>query len=68
LNYLISKNSNGSYFGIGGNALSSSFVGLKGNVELTEGLSGVFNLQTGFNPWSGRLSDGLAQLESRQLD
>ena len=62
LNYLISKNSNGSYFGIGGNALSSSFVGLKGNVELTEGLSGVFNLQTGFNPWSGRLSDGLGSI------
>jgi predicted porin len=62
LNYLISKNSNGSYFGIAGNALSSSFVGLKGNVELTEGLSGVFNLQTGFNPWSGRLSDGLGSI------
>jgi predicted porin len=62
LNYLISKNSNGSYFGIGGNALSSSFVGLKGNVELTEGLSGVFNLQTGFNPWSGKLSDGLGSV------
>jgi predicted porin len=62
LNYLISKNSNGSYFGIGGNALSSSFVGLKGNVELTEGLNGVFNLQTGFNPWSARLSDGLGSI------
>jgi len=62
LNYLISKNSNGSYFGIGGNALSSSFVGLKGNVELTEGLNGVFNLQTGFNPWSGKLSDGLGSI------
>ena len=62
LNYLISKNSNGSYFGIGGNALTSSYVGLKGNVELTEGLNGVFNLQTGFNPWSGRLSDGLGSI------
>ena len=62
LNYLISKNSNGSYFGVGGNALSSSFVGLKGNVELTEGLNGVFNLQTGFNPWSGKLSDGLGSI------
>ncbi|MHB8270573.1 porin [Bradyrhizobium sp.] len=62
LNYLISKNSNGSYFGVGGNALSSSFVGLKGNVELTEGLNGVFNLQTGFNPWSAKLSDGLGSI------
>jgi predicted porin len=58
VNYLISHNSNGRYFGVTGNALSSSFVGLKGDVELTEGLSGVFNLQTGFNPWSGKLSDG----------
>jgi predicted porin len=62
LNYLISKNSNGSYFGVGGNALTSSYVGLKGNVELTEGLNGVFNLQTGFNPWSGRISDGLGSI------
>jgi predicted porin len=62
LNYLISRNSNGSYFGVGGNALSSSFVGLKGNVELTEGLNGIFNLQTGFNPWSAKLSDGLGSI------
>jgi predicted porin len=62
LNYLISRNSNGSYFGIGGNALSSSFVGLKGNVELADGLNGVFNLQTGFNPWSAKLSDGLGSV------
>ena len=46
LNYLISKNSNGSYFGVGPNALSSSFVGLKGNQEIADGLSAVFNLQT----------------------
>ncbi|WP_051397209.1 porin [Bradyrhizobium elkanii] len=58
VNYLISRNSNGQYLGVTGNALSSSFIGLKGDVELTEGLSGVFNFQTGFNPWSGRLSDG----------
>jgi len=62
LNYLISKNSNGSYFGVGPNALSSSFIGLKGNQELTDGLSAVFNLQTGFNPQSGRLSDGLGSI------
>jgi predicted porin len=58
VNYLIAKNSNGQYLGVTGNALSSSFIGLKGDVELTEGLSGVFNFQTGFDPWSGRLSDG----------
>jgi predicted porin len=62
LNYLISKNSNGSYFGVGPNALSSSFVGLKGNQEITDGLSAIFNLQTGFNPQSGKLSDGLGSI------
>jgi predicted porin len=62
LNYLISKNSNRSYFGVGPNALSSSFVGLKGNQELFDGLSAVFNFQTGFNPQSGKLSDGLGSI------
>jgi predicted porin len=62
LGYLISKNSNGSYFGVGPNALSSSFVGLKGNQEIVDGLSAVFNLQTGFNPQSGKLSDGLGSI------
>jgi predicted porin len=62
LNYLISKNSSGSYFGVGPNALSSSFVGLKGNQEIADGLSAVFNLQTGFNPQSGKLSDGLGSI------
>ena len=62
LNYLISKNSNGSYFGVGPNALSSSFVGLKGNQEIADGLSAIFNLQTGFNPQSGKLSDGIGSI------
>jgi len=62
LNYLISKNSNGSYFGVGPNALSSSFIGLRGNQELFDGLSAIFNLQTGFNPQSAKLSDGLGSI------
>jgi predicted porin len=62
LNYLIAKNSNGPYFGVAPNALSSSFVGLKGNQELFDDLSVVFNLQTGFNPQSGKLSDGLGSV------
>jgi predicted porin len=62
LNYLISRNSNGSYFGVGPNALSSSFIGLKGNQEIADGLSAVFNLQTGFNPQSGLLSNGLGSI------
>src|SRR6202521_5929246 len=62
LNYLISKNSNGSYFGVGPNALSSSYIGLKGNQEIADGLSAIFNLQTGFNPQSGNLSAGLGSI------
>jgi predicted porin len=62
LAYLISKNSNRPYFGAAPNALSGSFVGLKGTEELFPGLSGVFNLQTSFLPTSGRLSDGLGSI------
>src|SRR5258708_22858336 len=62
LNYLISRNSNGSYFGVGPNALSTSFIGLRGKQEIADGLSAVFNLQTGFNPQSGQLSDGLGSV------
>jgi predicted porin len=62
LNYLISRNSNGSYFGVGPNALSSSYIGLRGKQEIADGLSAVFNLQTQFNPQSGKLSDGLGSV------
>jgi hypothetical protein len=62
INYLISANSNGKYFGVGPNALSSSYIGLKGNQEIADGLSAVFNLQTQFNPESGKLSDGLGSI------
>ncbi len=62
LNYLISRNSNGSYFGVGPNALSSSYIGLRGKQEIADGLSAVFNLQTQFNPESGKLSDGLGSI------
>jgi hypothetical protein len=62
LEYLISKNSNRSYFGAAPNALSSSSIGLKGTEELLPGLSAVFNLQTSFVPTSGKLADGLASI------
>jgi predicted porin len=61
-NYLIAKNSNGSQFGVAPNPFGGSFVGLKGKQELTDGLYGVFNLQTAFNPQSGKLSDGLGSI------
>jgi predicted porin len=62
LNYLVSKNSNGSYFGVGPNALSSSFIGLRGKQEIADGLFAVFNLQAGFDPESGNLSNGLGSV------
>ena len=54
LDYLVSKNSNGSYFGVGPNAMSNSFIGLRGKQEIADGLFAVFNLQTLFNPENGR--------------
>jgi predicted porin len=62
INYLVSKNSNGSYFGVGPNALSSSYIGLRGKQEIADGLFAVFNLQAGFNPESGNLTNGLGSV------
>lgn len=61
-NYLVARNSNGSQFGVAPNPFGGSFIGLKGKQELTTDLYGVFNLQTAFNPQSGRLSDGLGSI------
>ena len=58
LDYVVSKNSNGSYFGVGPNAMSNSFIGLRGKQEIADGLYGVFNLQTLFNPENGTLTNG----------
>ena len=62
LNYLVSKNSNGSYFGVGPNALSSSYIGLRGKQEIGDGLFAVFNLQSSFNPESGTISNGVGAI------
>jgi predicted porin len=51
--------SNHSITSIGGNNLSQSKVGLSGVEPLFVGdWTAVFRLETGFNPWSGRLVDG----------
>ena len=50
---LVSKNGNSAYFGVGGNQLSTSFIGLRGKQEIADNLYAVFNLQTLFNPASG---------------
>jgi predicted porin len=59
LNYLVSKNSNGSYFGAGPSQASSSFIGLRGKQEIGDNLYAVFNLQTLFNPASGMNANGI---------
>ena len=55
---LISKNATGSYFGVGANQMSTSFIGLRGKQEIADNLYAVFNLQTLFNPASGMNGSG----------
>src|SRR3984885_4600980 len=58
LDYLVSKNSNGAYFGAAANMISTSFIGLRGKQEIADNLYAVFNLQTLFNPASGQNANG----------
>src|ERR1700743_3851184 len=55
---LVSKNGNGSYFGVGSNQMSSSFIGLRGKQEIGDNLYAVFNLQTIFDPSAGVATSG----------
>src|SRR5579863_9881996 len=62
LNYIVEKASNGSYFGVAANMLSTSFIGLRGKQEIGDNLYAVFNLQTLFNPASGMNANGLGAI------
>jgi predicted porin len=63
LPFFIQNFSNHSITSIGGNGLSQSKVGLAGVEPLWwEDWNAVFRLETGFNPWSGRLVDAPASL------
>lgn len=62
MEYLVSKNSNKSVTSITNNAMSQSKVGLKGTEPIADGLDFVFNLEMGFNPASGSISDALKSL------
>jgi predicted porin len=62
LDYLVSKNSNGSYFGAGPNQLSTSFIGLRGKQEIADNLYAVFNLQAQFDPASGTSANGVGSV------
>jgi predicted porin len=61
-NGLLQKNSNNSVFGATPSNLSQSRIGLTGKEPLAGDWSGVFRLETFFNPQSGELSDGLKSL------
>jgi predicted porin len=55
--------SNHSITSVNGNGLSQSKLGISGVESLHFGdLNGIFRLETGFNPWSGRLVDGPGSL------
>jgi len=59
MEYLIQKNSNRKISTIAENAMSQSKVGLRGTREFYDGWSGIFKLETAFNPLSGEITDAL---------
>jgi predicted porin len=62
LPYFVQNYSNHSITSVAGNGLSQSKVGLSGVEPLIGDWSAVFRLETGFDPWSGRLVDAPASL------
>jgi len=59
---IVQKNSNHSITGITPNNLSQSKIGLQGVESIAGDWSGVFKLETFFNPQSGEISDALKSL------
>jgi len=57
-NYWLQKSNNRAAFLASPNGLSQSTIGLKGSTELLPGLTGLFKVETGFNPMSGTLPNG----------
>ena len=62
LNYIIAPNSNKSITTVASNGLSQSKIGLRGNEPLNDTFSFIFNLESGFNPTSGKFADAPASL------
>jgi predicted porin len=60
--YIVSRASNKSITAVAPNGLSQSRLGLRGKEKLNETFDFVFNLEGGFNPQSGKLTDGPASL------
>ncbi len=63
VNELVQKNSTRSVFGITPSGLSQSKIGIKVEEPLTNDLSVVAKLETGFNPQSGDLSDAVKSMQ-----
>ena len=59
---VVQKNSNHSVTGVTPSNLSNSRIGLQGNEPIAGDWSGVFKLETFFNPQSGQISDALKSL------
>jgi predicted porin len=59
---VVQKNSNHSVTGVTPSNLSNSRVGIQGNEPIVGDWSGVFKLETFFNPQSGQISDALKSL------
>jgi predicted porin len=59
---VVQKNSNKSVTGITPSNMSNSRIGLQGNEPIVGDWSGVFKLETFFNPQSGQISDALKSL------
>ena len=56
--YLIQKQNNSPLWGPAANALTNSFIGIKGTEPIGGNVSVVFALDAGFDPYSLRFSDG----------
>jgi predicted porin len=59
---IVQKNSNHSITGVTPNNLSQSKIGLQGIEPIAGDWSGIFKLETFFNPQSGEISDALKSL------
>ena len=59
---VVQKNSNRSVTGLTPSNMSNSRIGLQGNEPIVGDWSGVFKLETFFNPQSGQIADALKSL------
>lgn len=59
LETMVQKNANKNISSLSENGMSQSKIGLRGIQEFYPGFSGIFKLETHFNPLSGNLADGV---------